>query len=247
MHETPSTLFEDHRERQASAIRERLGTGLPRFAASDNSMNGTELDITPVADEHLQSVTDGKPPWRNGRRFGLKTRSRSPYTLISLQQLEQFAPSELSAIRSEEEARVEKRRADDRARKAIYRANNKGKLKAYAADYYLKNPEKMKENAVGWQKANKQAVSAIQKAAAARHPEKCAARIAVSTAIASGRLVKQPCEVCGAKKVHGHHEDYSKQLEVNWLCCKHHAIADRKRRERLATASLPSLTGGHHR
>lgn len=34
---------------------------------------------------------------------------------------------------------------------------------------------------------------------------------------------KQPCQVCGTTKwIHGHHPDYSKPLEVIWLCAKHH-------------------------
>lgn len=34
---------------------------------------------------------------------------------------------------------------------------------------------------------------------------------------------KKPCEVCGSEeKIHRHHEDYAKPLEVNFLCEKHH-------------------------
>jgi hypothetical protein len=36
-----------------------------------------------------------------------------------------------------------------------------------------------------------------------------------------GKLVEQPCEVCGAK-AEMHHPDYSKPLEVRWLCTRHH-------------------------
>jgi hypothetical protein len=53
-------------------------------------------------------------------------------------------------------------------------------------------------------------------------PEKISARAAVSTALKKGVLIKGPCEVCGSTKVEGHHEDYSKPLEVNWLCQDHH-------------------------
>jgi hypothetical protein len=31
-----------------------------------------------------------------------------------------------------------------------------------------------------------------------------------------------PCVVCGNPKTDGHHEDYSKVLDVVWLCRKHH-------------------------
>lgn len=44
----------------------------------------------------------------------------------------------------------------------------------------------------------------------------------VEWAIATGRLVRQPCEKCGATKVDAHHDDYSKPLDVRWLCRKHH-------------------------
>src|SRR5690348_139354 len=48
------------------------------------------------------------------------------------------------------------------------------------------------------------------------------ARAAVQQAILSGRLERQPCEVCGAKTVDAHHDDYTQPLEVRWLCRRHH-------------------------
>lgn len=44
----------------------------------------------------------------------------------------------------------------------------------------------------------------------------------VNNAVRDGRLIKQPCEACGDKNVHGHHDDYTKPLEVRWLCPAHH-------------------------
>lgn len=49
------------------------------------------------------------------------------------------------------------------------------------------------------------------------------ARWAVHRAVESGRLIKLPCVVCGEVESEGHHEDYSKPLEVIWLCKTHHA------------------------
>jgi hypothetical protein len=53
----------------------------------------------------------------------------------------------------------------------------------------------------------------------------------VTKAVRRGLLVPQPCERCGfegrckdgRRKVHAHHDDYSKPLEVRWLCkaCHH--------------------------
>lgn len=51
---------------------------------------------------------------------------------------------------------------------------------------------------------------------------KRAARNALKYAVRKGVLIRKPCEVCGNVKSEGHHEDYSKPLEVRWLCSIHH-------------------------
>ena len=58
----------------------------------------------------------------------------------------------------------------------------------------------------------------------AAHPEKYAARVAVSNALRSGRLVRMPCEVCGCNESEAHHDDYSLPLDVRWLCRVHHLM-----------------------
>jgi len=55
-----------------------------------------------------------------------------------------------------------------------------------------------------------------------RNPEARRAHQAVSNAIRDGKLQRQPCEVCGAKKTQAHHDDYSKPLDVRWLCSMCH-------------------------
>ena len=47
----------------------------------------------------------------------------------------------------------------------------------------------------------------------------------------SGKIIRQPCEVCGGCPAEGHHSDYNKPLDVNWLCTKHHIELHRKERE----------------
>jgi ribosomal protein S27AE len=56
-----------------------------------------------------------------------------------------------------------------------------------------------------------------------RNPEKRKAQVAVGNAIRDGRLTRGTCEKCGSPKVHAHHDDYTKPLEVRWLCPQHHS------------------------
>ncbi|QEQ94892.1 hypothetical protein pEaSNUABM56_00093 [Erwinia phage pEa_SNUABM_56] len=55
-----------------------------------------------------------------------------------------------------------------------------------------------------------------------KHPKKRRAKDALNYAVRSGKIKKMPCEICGEKKAHGHHDDYDKPLEVRWLCPIHH-------------------------
>lgn len=56
-----------------------------------------------------------------------------------------------------------------------------------------------------------------------KHPKAYKAQTAVSNAVRDGRLLKEPCLFCGAEKnIHAHHNDYSKPLDVVWLCAKCH-------------------------
>jgi hypothetical protein len=56
----------------------------------------------------------------------------------------------------------------------------------------------------------------------------------VSAAVERGDLVPQPCEVCGkikhigVNRMHAHHDDYDKPLDVRWFCSSHHHEAHGK-------------------
>jgi len=73
----------------------------------------------------------------------------------------------------------------------------------------------------------------------ARYPEKHEAHRLMTNAIRRGELVRKPCEVCGEIKVDGHHEDYSKPLDVRWLCRVHHIEAHNGRFGEAGTQALP--------
>lgn len=51
------------------------------------------------------------------------------------------------------------------------------------------------------------------------HPDKKKAHTAVNNALRSGKLEKRPCAFCGCQDgLEAHHHDYSKPLDVTWLC-----------------------------
>jgi len=62
---------------------------------------------------------------------------------------------------------------------------------------------------------------------------KRAARVIVGNSVRDGKLIKEPCEVCGDTDSAGHHEDYTKPLEVTWLCLHHHGERHREINEEI--------------
>jgi len=90
--------------------------------------------------------------------------------------------------------------ADEKRR----RRENPELARAHDRAYRQRNPEKIRER-------NN------------RYPEKKRARGFLTQMVYQGRIVKpEHCEDCGRPtekhRLHGHHEDYSKPLDVDWLC-----------------------------
>ena len=55
-----------------------------------------------------------------------------------------------------------------------------------------------------------------------RYPVRIKAREAAAWAVRSGKIPRRACEICGNKNVQLHHDDYSRPLEIRFLCSKHH-------------------------
>ena len=71
--------------------------------------------------------------------------------------------------------------------------------------------------------AGKTVLARSAKKARTKHPEKARARTALNMAVSRGTILKPSiCSLCGRefKSIHiqAHHEDYSKPLDVIWLC-----------------------------
>ena len=56
----------------------------------------------------------------------------------------------------------------------------------------------------------------------ANNKEKKTAHSKFWNALKQGNILKQPCEYCGNKKAHAHHEHYSRPFDVIWFCHFHH-------------------------
>lgn len=54
-----------------------------------------------------------------------------------------------------------------------------------------------------------------------QHPNRRRANVVLGNAIRCGKVMPQPCWVCG-QKAEGHHPDYDRPLDVVWLCRAHH-------------------------
>lgn len=107
-----------------------------------------------------------------------------------------------------------------------YRETHKEKCRAQFKAYYATHKEHKRATTLEWRKRNPELVRAMRRRAVARYrrryPEKAHAHDTLCRAIQRGVIVKQPCVVCGSIKAEGHHSDYTKPLDVIWLCRKHH-------------------------
>lgn len=68
---------------------------------------------------------------------------------------------------------------------------------------------------------------AILRSGVAKHPERKRARMALQNAVRRGDVLKPEfCDDCGQQfaraAIHGHHEDYTRPLDVAWVCARCH-------------------------
>lgn len=98
----------------------------------------------------------------------------------------------------------------------IYRKNHLEEFAARNREYYHRDPSR---------------VLAAKKLWAESNPEKRHAHNLVNAAVRDGKLLRLPCSVCNNQKSEAHHEDYSRPLDVVWLCRKHHAELHEQRHD----------------
>ena len=115
-------------------------------------------------------------------------------------------------------------------------------VKLYAANY-----QRIKSQDPVWaEKERKRLVekmTRLGRATRSRRPERHRARILLHLAVKRGAIMKSNhCEKClremPQRKIHGHHKDYTKPLDVEWLCPQCHVEAHRKDRGWLSREEL---------
>lgn len=105
------------------------------------------------------------------------------------------------------------------------RANRAAKVdyyRAYDAQRFQEDPKvRARHKRYQATEAGKEAVQRAHAKYKANNPEKTAARYTLNNAVRDGKIMKpDACSSCNATgvRIEGHHHDYSKPLDVEWLC-----------------------------
>jgi hypothetical protein len=106
---------------------------------------------------------------------------------------------------------------------------NKINRKEYNEKWRKNNPEYFRE----YYKQNREIRLSCNKRFWLNHPERYELYKIYRAALYHKKINKlDQCQICGSKekKIHGHHFDYAKPLEVTWLCVECHKEIHRKKR-----------------
>lgn len=111
-----------------------------------------------------------------------------------------------------------------KAKRAEWLASNKDRLEAYHRGWVRQNLKTASTYLRDWRQNNKEKFNAQVRKWQHENREKINAHRRVRTAVKNGTLIKKYiCEDCGSKaRIDAHHEDYTKPLEVFWLCRQCH-------------------------
>jgi hypothetical protein len=104
-----------------------------------------------------------------------------------------------------------------------YRGECKKCSKEYVRNSVLKNIDYYRAYKRVYRKRNRENITEEHRKWLSNNPTKKYAHYRIMHELRMGRMKKLPCKLCGDINSHGHHPDYSKPLEVVWLCPKHHA------------------------
>ena len=91
-------------------------------------------------------------------------------------------------------------------------------------EYYQSHKKEFREKAQKYNKSHRKEINAYYKKRILNDWNsqlRLRANSTVNNAIKQGKMKRGVCEICG-KKAEAHHCDYSKPLDIMWLCREHH-------------------------
>lgn len=116
--------------------------------------------------------------------------------------------------------------ARNRQRNTIRRKQPKWREyhREYGRRWRAQNPGRQTQLSREWRASNPERARRIYQRWVDDNPGAKEAHAAVNAAVAAGRLVRPTvCERCGGGgKIEGHHADYDRPLDVEWLCSRCH-------------------------
>jgi hypothetical protein len=159
-------------------------------------------------------------PNKKGTKDGVRADCRICFSarMRELRQRPEWKAWKAAYQKSERYKEIKKRYNQSDLGRAKTRAAQKKRWRRLGDD----EKEKVRANSRKWRKT--EVGKASKDAERARYIAMGRYRVyhKVLTAKRNGTLKVQPCEKCG-KKAQAHHDDYSKPLDVRWLCPVHHA------------------------
>lgn len=93
----------------------------------------------------------------------------------------------------------------------------------YRREKRIKNPKVYRNRDSRYYKAHRDKKLAYHKKWLEKNKIKFIAHGLVRKAMKEGKIERKPCEVCGSLNSDAHHDDYTKPLDIRWLCRTHHA------------------------
>jgi len=103
-----------------------------------------------------------------------------------------------------------------------YSANRAAKLRLNKPESWKKKTADMSAYLRDWKEKHPGYSTAKAKEWYENNKDRLKIKYAVKYAVKTGKLIKTPCVICGNENVEGHHPDYSRPLDVVWLCKSHH-------------------------